>query len=139
MRDDSILVVDDNPGSLQLARVLLQRNGYQVHTATDAREALALLEVCAPRLIVLDLQLPGMDGFELARRLKTDEKTRNVPIVALTAYAMKGDQERARAAGCDEYVTKPLDIRALPALIAELLRRSAPHVAEGDASNGGTT
>ncbi|HEY6879751.1 MAG TPA: response regulator [Polyangiales bacterium] len=121
---DTILVIDDNPGSLKLARVLLQRNGYRVHTAADAREALALLEGCVPRLILLDLQLPGIDGYELCRRLKVDLRTHHIPIIALTAYAMKGDVERARAAGCDDYVTKPLDTQALPKLISEHLGRT---------------
>jgi two-component system, cell cycle response regulator DivK len=86
------------------------------------------LESCAPRLILLDLQLPGVDGYELSRRLKADEKTSAIPIVALTAYAMKGDMERARAVGCDEYVTKPFDTHALPKLIADRLQRAAAQV-----------
>jgi CheY-like chemotaxis protein len=84
-------------------------------------------EFC-PRLILMDLQMPGMDGFELTRRLKADPVTRGIVIVALTAYAMKGDEERARAAGCDDYVSKPIDTRALPAIIARHM---------GDAVTGG--
>jgi CheY-like chemotaxis protein len=77
--------------------------------------------VFAPRLILMDLQMPGMDGFELTRRLKGDAATRHIVIVAITAYAMKGDEEKARAAGCDDYVSKPIDTRALPELIARHL------------------
>lgn len=124
MPEGEILVVDDNPQSLKLVRVVLARRGYEVHTASDAREALAWLEGATPQLVVLDLQLPGLDGYELARRLKADLRLGAIPIVALTAYAMKGDEERARAAGCDEYVTKPFDTERLPTLIAELLQRA---------------
>jgi CheY-like chemotaxis protein len=113
-----ILVVDDNPANLRLLRMLLLGEGYDVRTAGDAAEALSVVGEFLPRLILMDLQMPGMDGFELTRRLKADAATREIVIVALTAYAMKGDEERARAAGCDGYVSKPIDTRALPALIA---------------------
>ena len=107
MREDPILIVDDNPLNLKLARVLLRSEGYRVETAVDAEEALRVLETFSPRLILMDLQLPGMDGLELTRRLKADPARRHIVVVALTAYAMKGDEEKARAAGCDHYVTKP--------------------------------
>ena len=94
--------------------MLLLGEGYDVRTAGDAEEALAVLATFRPRLILMDLQLPGMDGLELTRRLKADPATRDIVIVALTAYAMKGDEERARAAGCDGYVTKPIDTRRCP-------------------------
>jgi CheY-like chemotaxis protein len=113
-----ILVVDDNPANLRLLRMLLVGEAYDVRTAGGASEALAVVGEFHPRLILMDLQMPGMDGFELTRRLKADHATRDIVIVALTAYAMKGDEERARAAGCDGYVSKPIDTRALPALIA---------------------
>jgi CheY-like chemotaxis protein len=116
-----ILVIDDNPANLKLLRMLLLGEAYEVRTAGDAAEALAVLAEFHPRLILMDLQMPGMDGFELTRRLKADPATRDIMIVALTAYAMKGDEERARAAGCDGYVSKPIDTRTLPALIASLL------------------
>jgi len=122
MSGEPILVVDDNPANAALASFLLQKNGYQVRTASDAVEALAVLNTFAPRLIVMDIQLPGMDGLTLARQLKADPKTRDIVIIALTAYAMKGDDERVRAAGCDGYVSKPFDTRAFPGLIAEALR-----------------
>ena len=121
---EPILVVDDNPQNLKLARVLLSLEGYEVRAAADAEEALRVLESFAPRLILMDLQLPGMDGLELTRRLKADPARRGIIVIALTAYAMKGDREKALAAGCDGYVSKPMDIVALPRLIAELLAAS---------------
>ncbi len=120
-----ILVVDDNPSNLKLVRVLLQAKGYVVTTATDADEALASLRSSRPRLILMDLQLPGVDGLELTRRLKADPATRDIPVVALTAYAMKGDAKKAAEAGCDDYVTKPIDVETLPGIIAARLAASA--------------
>lgn len=122
MPGEPILIVDDNPANSALVSFLLQRNGYEVRSASDATEALAILSDFAPRLIMMDVQLPGMDGLALTRQLKADPKTRDIVIVALTAYAMKGDDERARAAGCDGYISKPIDTRALPRVVADLLR-----------------
>jgi two-component system cell cycle response regulator DivK len=116
-----ILVVDDNPSNTKLLAFILTARGYDVRTAADADEALALLREFRPRLILMDLQLPGMDGLTLTRQLKADPATREIIIIAATAYAMKGDEERARAAGCDGYVTKPIDTRQLPIVIARLL------------------
>jgi two-component system cell cycle response regulator DivK len=121
MAGEPILVVDDNPQNLKLARVLLAGEGYMVEGATDAEEALHILDGFTPRLILMDLQLPGMDGLALTRKLKADPKHRDIVIVALTAYAMKGDEEKALAAGCDGYVAKPIDTDGLPRLIARLL------------------
>jgi two-component system, cell cycle response regulator DivK len=118
MAGDTVLIVDDNVANLKLARVLLQGEGYEVSTATDAEEALRLLSTFRPRVILMDIQLPGMDGLELTRRLKSDVATRGIVILALTAYAMKGDEEKARAAGCDGYIAKPIDVDTLPAVIA---------------------
>jgi two-component system, cell cycle response regulator DivK len=130
MAGEPILIVDDNPANLKLARVLLAGEGYEVRVAVDAEEALALLASFQPRLVLMDLQLPGMDGLSLTRRLKDDPATRDVAILALTAYAMKGDEAKALRAGCDGYVTKPIDTRTLPLVIARLLgarvRRPAP-------------
>jgi CheY-like chemotaxis protein len=121
MAGESILIVDDNPHNLKLVRVLLSSEGYAVRTAAAAEEALAVLETFTPRLILMDLQLPGMDGLQLTRRLKADPAYRGIVIIALTAYAMKGDEAKARAAGCDGYVTKPIDIESLPKIVASHL------------------
>ena len=123
MANKSILIVDDNPGNLKLTSYLLALEGYEVRTAANATEARAILLTFAAQLILMDLQLPGMDGFELTRRIKAEPELRHIVVIAVTAYAMNGDEQRARAAGCDGYVTKPIDTRALPVLIARLLAR----------------
>jgi len=114
MAGEAILVVDDNPANQKLVRVILAGEGYIVRTAFNAEEALACLESFTPRMILMDIQLPGMDGLELTRRLKANPKTKSILIIALTAYAMKGDDQKAFAAGCDGYITKPLDPDTLP-------------------------
>jgi CheY-like chemotaxis protein len=121
---ESILIVDDNAANLKLARVILTSEGYEVRTAGDAEEALAAVRDHAPALILMDIQLPGMDGLELTRRLKADPRTRGIAILALTAYAMKGDEERMLAAGCDGYVAKPIDRQRLIQQIAQMVTRS---------------
>lgn len=122
----TILVIEDNSVNLKLARVLLHGEGYDVHIASDAEEALMALQTLRPRLILTDIQLPGMDGLELTRRLRREPTWQGTVIVALTAYAMKGDDEKALAAGCDGYITKPLDPDTFPALITEALAKRAP-------------
>lgn len=124
MSKHTILIVDDNPHNLKLARVLLSGEGYDVRTAADAEEALELLDTLTPALILMDMQLPGMDGLELTRRLKLDPVRRRIQIVALTAYAMIGDRERALAAGCDGYISKPIDVELLPKLVADQLAQT---------------
>ncbi|HEY3886423.1 MAG TPA: response regulator [Vicinamibacterales bacterium] len=121
MAGESILIVDDNAQNLKLARVILAAEGYDVRTAVDAEDALRLLQSYAPYLILMDLQLPGMDGLELTRQLKADPARHGLIIVALTAYAMKGDEEKALAAGCDGYVTKPIDPEAFARVVADYL------------------
>jgi CheY-like chemotaxis protein len=123
MPGEKILIVDDNPTNLKLVAYLMTANGYDVTTALDADAALAAIDRSPPRLILMDLQLPGTDGLELTRRLKANPLTRDIIVVAVTAYAMKGDEDRALAAGCDDYVTKPIDTRGLPATIARHLQR----------------
>ena len=121
MAGEPILVVDDNPANLKLARVLLTAEGFVVRTAGDAEEALRVLETFQPSLVLMDIQLPGMDGLELTRRLKADPATAKMKIVALTAYAMKGDDQKALAAGCDGYLAKPIDPETLGATVARLI------------------
>jgi CheY-like chemotaxis protein len=118
MAGERILVVDDNELNLKLLRVTLVAEGYDVATARDADEALEALKGEKPRLILMDLQLPGIDGLELTRRLRASPATADVPIVAVTSFAMTHDREAALAAGCDDYVTKPIDTRKIPALAA---------------------
>ena len=112
------LIVDDNPTNRKLVSYLMTANGYEVETAEDADAAVAAIQASTPRVILMDLQLPGIDGLELTRRLKADPSTNEITIIAVTAYAMNGDEDRARAAGCDDYVTKPIDTRTLPQVIA---------------------
>ena len=122
MSGEPILIVDDNATNMKLVRILLASEGYDVRTAADAEEALNVLKEFYPRLILMDVQLPGIDGLELTRRLKSDPATRDITILGLTAYAMKGDKERIVAAGCDGYVPKPIDTRTLPELVAGYLQ-----------------
>jgi len=124
MTQESILIVDDNLVNMKLIRVLLAGEGYEVRTAADADEALRVLNEFHPGLILMDIQLPGIDGLELTRRLKAQPATRQIPIIGLTAYAMKGDEDRIIAAGCDGYIPKPIDTRALPDFIKGYLRRT---------------
>jgi len=120
---EPILVVDDNAINLKLVRVVLVGAGFDVRAVQDAEEAIALLDSYTPRLILMDLQLPGMDGYELTRRLKADARTAEIVIVAVTSYAMKGDEQRAFDAGCDGYVSKPIDTEALPRIVEAHLSR----------------
>jgi CheY-like chemotaxis protein len=121
MAGEPILIVDDTPVNLKLTRILLVNEGYQVQTAASAEEALDLLREFRPRLILADIQLPGMDGLEMTRRIRRNEKLRDITIVALTAFAMKGDEQKAMDAGCDGYITKPIDTRSLGERIRQFL------------------
>ena len=116
-----ILVIDDNPINLKLVSELLEFEGYKILKAADAEEAQVVLAGTLPELILMDIALPGMDGLTLTRKLKGEERTRHIRIVALTAFAMKGDDQKAFDAGCDGYITKPIDTRKLPEQVAELL------------------
>jgi CheY-like chemotaxis protein len=116
-----ILVVDDNPTNLKLVSELLEFEGHEVLKAVDAEEAQVVLASTLPNLILMDIALPGMDGLTLTRKLKADERTRHIRIVALTAFAMKGDDLKALDAGCNGYVTKPIDTRKFPAEVAAFL------------------
>ena len=104
----TVLVIEDNPANMTLAMFLLQSAGHQVLSATDAEAGLALARSAQPDLILMDIQLPGMDGLTATVQLKGDPSTRAIPVIALTAFAMKGDEERIRAAGCDGYIGKPM-------------------------------
>jgi two-component system cell cycle response regulator DivK len=113
-----VLIVEDNAVNRRLAEFLLGASGYQVQGAATAQEAFDRVEADRPDLILMDLQLPGMDGFEATRRLKANSATRDIPVLAVTAYAMRDDREMARAAGCAGFITKPIDKTAFLAEVA---------------------
>jgi two-component system cell cycle response regulator DivK len=113
-----VLIVEDNPANMTLAVFLLESAGHAVLVARDAEAGLTLAREQRPDLILMDIQLPGMDGLEATALLKRDEATRAIPVIALTALAMKGDEERIRAAGCDGYIAKPLAYRDFLATIS---------------------
>jgi two-component system cell cycle response regulator DivK len=119
-----ILVVEDDATSMKLAVFLLQSAGHTVLSATDAEAGLTLARDERPGLILMDIELPGLDGLDAISLLKRDETTRGIPIVALTALAMKGDEERIRAAGCDGYIAKPMLYKEFLAAVAAQLARS---------------
>lgn len=116
-----ILVIDDHPANLKLAGDVLEWQGHEVARAVDANDALASISMLRPDVILMDIELPGMDGLQLTRQLKGDSTTGSIPIIALTAYAMKGDEEKALSAGCDGYLTKPINTRTLGRQIAEIV------------------
>ncbi|HEY2346885.1 MAG TPA: response regulator [Xanthomonadaceae bacterium] len=117
-----ILIVDDNPTNLKLASSVLELEGYEVAQAVDAEQAAGMLQELVPDLILMDLSLPGKDGLTLTRELKANARFKDVPIIALTAFAMLGDEQKAREAGCDGYITKPIDTREFPLTVAAHLR-----------------
>jgi two-component system cell cycle response regulator DivK len=119
-----VLIVEDNPTNLTLATFLLQSAGHSVLCATDAEAGLTLARAERPNLILMDIQLPGMDGLEATAQLKGDEATRGIPVIALTALAMKGDEERIRAAGCDGYIAKPMRYQEFLATVSAQLART---------------
>ena len=116
-----ILVVDDNPRNLKLAFDVLEDADYEVVEAVNAEEAQSMIDRNLPDLILMDIALPGMDGLTLTRKIRANERTKHMRIIALTAFAMKGDDQKALAAGCDGYITKPIDIHQLPVQVAEIL------------------
>jgi len=119
-----ILVVDDNVRNLKLAFDVLEDAGYAVLEAVNAEEAQIMVDRNLPDLILMDIALPRMDGLTLTRKIKANERTKHIRIIALTAFAMKGDDQKALAAGCDGYITKPIDIHQLTVQVAEILRGS---------------
>ena len=116
-----ILIVEDEQKNLKLIRDLLQKFGYTTIEATDGKQGVELAKTRRPDLILMDVQMPVMDGLEATRILKADATTKNIPIVVLTSYAMKGDKERILEAGCNEYLSKPIDIRELLKTVSKYL------------------
>lgn len=127
----TLLIVDDNPTNLKLAANVLACEGYAVLAARDAVEAQRVLTQTVPDLILMDIQMPGMDGLTLTRLIKRNPAYAHVHVVALTAFAMKGDDQKALAAGCDSYIAKPIDTRKLSAQIADILSRPAAQLPPG--------
>lgn len=125
MSGEKILVVEDNQMNLELASDLLEAHGYRVVPAKGGREALEVAQREQPDLILMDLQLPEMDGLEATRLLKQGESTKHIIVVALTAHAMLGDEEKTREAGCSGYIPKPINTREFAGVIAGFLGKSA--------------
>jgi two-component system cell cycle response regulator DivK len=119
-----ILIIEDNPANMKLAVFLVQSVGHTALCATDAEAGLTLARNELPDLVLMDIQLPGIDGLDAIGLLKRDDATRAIPVIALTALAMKGDEERIRAAGCDDYIAKPMHYKEFLAAIATQLART---------------
>jgi two-component system cell cycle response regulator DivK len=117
----TVLVVDDNALNRELLRLVLEQQGYVVSEAVSAEEALTVAADTCPDLVLMDCHLPGMDGLTATRRLKEIESTRHIPVVAVTAYAMPGDREKAIAAGCHDYISKPVDFSRLIDVVSQLM------------------
>ncbi len=121
----TILIIEDTPANTRLFTVILSAAGYQVLAATTAQEGIALARTAQPDLILMDIQLPTMNGLEATIRLKADPMTASIPIIAVTALAMKGDEEKIREAGCDDYLSKPVHYQALLQAISRVKPSSA--------------
>ena len=124
MAGQKILIVEDNPINMELATDLLEASGYIIIQAGMAEEGIELARAESPDLVLMDISLPGMDGLEAAGVLKQDPATKDIKVVVLTAHAMKGDKEKALAAGCTGYITKPIDTREFPTTVARFLESS---------------
>ena len=121
-----IMVVEDNDDNLQLVLKILGRRGYEMVGVVDGHEALERLNAINPDLILMDINLPDMDGYEVTRRIRQQEKFAALPIVALTAHAMVGDKKKSLTAGCDAYISKPINVRIFPETIAAILKEHQP-------------
>lgn len=134
-----VLVVEDNAANMRLSTFLLESEGHEVLRATDAEVGLTLARDQRPDLVLMDIQLPGMDGLQATARLKGDAMTSAIPVIALTALAMKGDEERIRAAGCDGYIAKPLAYRNFLSVVNEHLARSTTSARDASMAPGAAT
>jgi CheY-like chemotaxis protein len=121
MTGNKILIIEDNPLNLELAADLLEANGFIVHSAQTAEEGLRMARELLPDLVLMDFSLPDMDGLSAAKKLKADPVTRHLTVVSLTAHAMKGDEQIALNAGCDGYLTKPIDTRTFVATVTKFI------------------
>jgi Response regulators consisting of a CheY-like receiver domain and a winged-helix DNA-binding domain len=118
-----VLVVEDNEMNMQLVEYLLEEGGFQILKATSGEDALQVANADVPDLILMDIHLPGMDGLTVVREMKSLEKTKRIPILALTAHAMRGDKDRFLEAGCDGYISKPIDVKTFVSSIAKYLAK----------------
>jgi two-component system cell cycle response regulator DivK len=133
MAGERILLVEDNAQNRRLAQFLLTSRGYVVYEAITGPEAIELARAHSPHLILMDLRLPELDGYEVTKALKGDDRTKQIPVIALTAFAMEGDREKALQAGCDGYITKPIDTTRFPAAVRRFLQaKSGEGVDQGD-------
>jgi CheY-like chemotaxis protein len=128
-----VLIVEDNPMNMRLIEMILKSDDYVLLKATDGEEALVIAAIDHPDLVLMDIRLPRLSGLEVAKRLKKNDKFNHIPIIALTAHAMKGDKEKAIEAGCDGYVSKPIDTRQLPRLVASMLSPDREKARSGQA------
>ena len=131
MSPHRILIVDDHVTNIELTRFVLEADGLQVDAVLNARQALEQIRRQPPDLVLMDIQMPGIDGLDLTRRLKADPATRSIGVVAFTAYAMKGDETRLRSAGCDGYLAKPINVALFADQVRALLAAGAQPRAPG--------
>jgi CheY-like chemotaxis protein len=123
MSDKNVMVVEDNEKNRKLMRVILKAKGYTVTEASTGEEALNILKNQKPDIILMDIQLPGIDGITLAKQIKGNTITKDIPIIAVTAYAMKGDKQKILECGCDDYVSKPINTQELPLVIEKYIKK----------------
>ncbi|KKO18208.1 MAG: response regulator [Candidatus Brocadia sp.] len=123
MPDKNVMVVEDNEKNRKLMRVVLKSKGYNVIEATTGEEALNLLKNQKPNIIMMDIQLPGIDGLTLIKQIKADAMTKEIPIIAVTAYAMKGDEQKILDTGCEAYMSKPINTQELPIIIEKYIKK----------------
>ncbi|MBM4055756.1 MAG: response regulator [Planctomycetes bacterium] len=123
MANEKVMVVEDNEKNRKLMRVVLKAKGYNVIEASTGEEALSMLKEQTPDIILMDIQLPGIDGLTLIRQIKADESKKDIPIIAVTAHAMRGDEQKILDTGCNAYVSKPIDTRELPITVEKYLKK----------------
>ena len=124
MSDKNVMVVEDNEKNRKLMRVVLKAKGYNITEASTGEEALNLLKNQKPDIILMDIQLPGIDGITLIKQIKGDITTKDIPIIAVTAYAMKGDEQKILETGCDAYVSKPINTQELPLIVEKYINKT---------------
>jgi two-component system cell cycle response regulator DivK len=128
MPDNLVLIVEDNEKNLELVQDILELRGFRTLAATCAADGISLARAHQPDVVLMDIQLPDVDGVEVLRRLRADATTADIPVVALTAFAMEGDRARFLGAGFNAYISKPLDVRTLPAIVGEWCRKAGPTI-----------